>query len=82
MGFASTDAGWTAELAIPLMELTGERPAHGNVWAANVVRVVPGKGIQAWSGPAEDEPRPEGMGLLQFRADKCKGRLGSKLGNS
>jgi photosystem II stability/assembly factor-like uncharacterized protein len=68
--FHSTDAGWTAELAIPLVELTSDRPAHGRVWAVNVSRIVPGKGIQAWSGPADDEPRPEGMGLLQFRAER------------
>lgn len=68
--FHSTDTGWTAELAIPVQELTGERPSHGKVWAANVSRVVPGKGVQTWSGPADDTPRPEGMGLLQFRAEK------------
>jgi Carbohydrate family 9 binding domain-like len=70
VSFHSTDTGWTAEMAIPLQELTGERPSHGKTWAVNVSRVVPGKGIQAWSGPADDTPRPEGMGLLQFRADK------------
>jgi photosystem II stability/assembly factor-like uncharacterized protein len=68
--FNSTDTGWTAEIAIPLIELTGDRPSHGRVWAANVSRIVPGKGIQSWSGPADDTPRPEGMGLLQFRADR------------
>ena len=52
------------------MELTGDRPAHGKTWAVNVSRVVPGLGVQAWSGPADADPRPEGMGLLQFRADK------------
>ncbi|MBA4067036.1 MAG: hypothetical protein C0501_25675 [Isosphaera sp.] len=66
----ATDAGWSVELAIPLSELTGDRPSHGRAWAANVSRVVPGKGLQAWSGPADDAPRPEGMGVLQFRADK------------
>jgi photosystem II stability/assembly factor-like uncharacterized protein len=70
VAFESTDTGWTAEIAIPLVELTGERPTHGKTWAVNVSRVVPGVGIQAWSGPADNEPRPEGMGLLQFRADK------------
>ncbi|MFO0825951.1 MAG: YCF48-related protein [Gemmataceae bacterium] len=69
VGFNSTEMGWTAELAIPLVELTGDRPAHGKTWAANVTRVIPGKGIQSWNGPADDTPRPEGMGLLQFRAD-------------
>ncbi|HEV3436833.1 MAG TPA: sugar-binding protein, partial [Gemmata sp.] len=70
VGFNATDTGWTAEFAIPLIELTGDRPSHGRVWAMNVSRIVPGKGIQAWSGPADDTPRPEGMGLLQFRADR------------
>ncbi|MBY0456843.1 MAG: hypothetical protein K2V38_05865, partial [Gemmataceae bacterium] len=70
VAFHSTDAGWTAEIAIPLVELTGDRPTHGRTWAANVSRVVPGVGVQAWSGPADHDPRPEGMGLLQFRADK------------
>ena len=70
VAFNSTETGWTAEMAIPLVELTGDHPAHGRMWAANVSRIVPGKGIQSWSGPADDTPRPEGMGLLQFRADK------------
>jgi len=70
VAFHSTETGWTAEFAIPLVELTGDRPSHGRTWAANVSRVIPGKGLQAWSGPAADTPRPEGMGLLQFRAEK------------
>jgi hypothetical protein len=70
VAFLPTETGWTAEFAIPLTELTGDRPSMGKTWAVNVTRVVPGKGIQAWSGPADAEPRPEGMGLLQFRMDK------------
>jgi tetratricopeptide (TPR) repeat protein len=62
----SNETGWTAEFAIPRGELTGERIHAGKVWACNVVRVVPGKGIQAWSTPADISPRPEGMGLLMF----------------
>ncbi len=70
VAFHATDTGWTAEIAIPMVELTGDRPAHGKTWAMNVSRFVPGAGVQSWSGPADNEPRPEGMGLLQFRADK------------
>jgi photosystem II stability/assembly factor-like uncharacterized protein len=63
---ASDDTGWTAEAAIPLRELTATPPNPGNTWAVNVTRIVPGKGVQAWSTPADATPRPEGMGLLQF----------------
>jgi len=70
VAFHPTDSGWTAEYAIPLVELTGDRPSTGRTWAVNVSRVVPGKGIQAWGGPADADPRPEGMGLLQFRSEK------------
>jgi hypothetical protein len=70
VAFDSTEVGWTAEVAIPLVELTNDRPSHGRVWAANVSRVVPGKGMLTWSGPADDTPRPEGMGLLQFRVEQ------------
>ncbi len=70
VAFNATDTGWTAEIAIPLVELTSDKPAHGKTWAMNVSRFVPGVGVQSWSGPADNEPRPEGMGLLQFRADR------------
>lgn len=70
VAFVSGETAWVAEVAIPLVELTGERPAHGKAWAANVTRVTPGSGARAWSGPGDAEPRPEWMGLLQFRHDK------------
>jgi hypothetical protein len=35
-----------------------------------VVRVVPGQGVQAFSLPADAQPRPEGMGLLTFVPDQ------------
>jgi photosystem II stability/assembly factor-like uncharacterized protein len=70
VAFAAGDTEWTAELAIPLVELTGERPSHGKAWAANVTRITPGVGARAWSGPADGEARPEWMGLLQFRNEK------------
>ncbi|MSR55408.1 MAG: hypothetical protein EXS09_19300 [Gemmataceae bacterium] len=66
------ETGWTAEVAIPLKELTGDVVVPGKLWAVNVVRTVPGKGIQAWSGPAGVTPRPEGMGVMTFVGDRKK----------
>jgi photosystem II stability/assembly factor-like uncharacterized protein len=60
---------WTVELAIPLNVLTGDTLAPGRVWAFNAIRVLPGRGVQAWSLPAEapeEAMRPEGLGLLLF----------------
>jgi len=57
---------WIIEAALPLSELTGDRVRLGTAWACNVVRILPGRGIQAFSLPADMEPRPEGMGLLLF----------------
>jgi photosystem II stability/assembly factor-like uncharacterized protein len=60
---------WTVEAAIPLKALTGDPVAHGHAWACNVVRVVPGAGVQSFSQPAEvpeEAMRLEGMGLLMF----------------
>jgi hypothetical protein len=58
--------GWTAEFAVPLAELTGDAVTVGKAWAANVIRVLPGRGVQALSPPADAKPRPEGLGLLLF----------------
>ena len=63
---------WTAEIAIPRNALTGDHITAGNAWAANVIRVVPGEGVQALSLPAEapeEAPRLEGMGLILFARD-------------
>jgi photosystem II stability/assembly factor-like uncharacterized protein len=57
---------WQVEAALPLTELTGDRVTLGTTWACNVVRIVPGHGVQAFSTPADVQPRPEGMGLLLF----------------
>ncbi|VTS02248.1 YCF48-related protein [Tuwongella immobilis] len=57
---------WTAELAIPIAELTGDPLTTGRIWACNAVRTIPNIGVQAWSRPADTTPRPEGMGLLEF----------------
>ena len=60
---------WQIEAAIPLTALTGDAITSGRTWACNVVRMVPGRGVQAWSLPAgmPEQPRLEGMGLLMFR---------------
>jgi hypothetical protein len=63
----STKTAWNIEAAIPLGELTGERVRPGAAWACNVVRILPRRGVQAFSTPANVEPRPEGMGLLTFQ---------------
>jgi photosystem II stability/assembly factor-like uncharacterized protein len=63
----SDPEGWQIEAAIPLAQLTGDRLRVGTAWACNVVRIIPGRGLQAWSLPADAEPRPEGMGLLLFQ---------------
>jgi hypothetical protein len=66
---------WQVEAAIPLQALTGDIPTPGKAWACNVVRTVPGLGVQAWSLPAEAPEvalRPEGMGLLLFHRDDLR----------
>lgn len=62
----SRDDGWTIEVAVPWSELTSETPGVGTVWACHVTRIIPGRGLQAWSWPSDVTPRPEGMGLLIF----------------
>jgi photosystem II stability/assembly factor-like uncharacterized protein len=59
---------WRVEAAIPMMELSGDTITIGRAWACNVVRTLPGRGVQAFSTPADVQPRPEGMGLLLFTA--------------
>ncbi len=72
----SNQEGWQIEAAIPLTQLTGDRVRPGTAWACNVVRVLPGRGLQAWSLPADVDPRPEGMGLLLFQLDPPPARPG------
>jgi hypothetical protein len=64
----SDKTSWQIEAAVPLAELTGNAVSAGQSWACNVVRVLPGRGVQALSAPADVQPRPEGMGLLMFTA--------------
>jgi hypothetical protein len=65
----SESDNWQIEAAIPLIELTSDGLTPGRTWACNVVRILPGRGVQSWSQPAEVQPRPEGMGLLMFVDD-------------
>lgn len=57
---------WTVEVAIPLAELVSHTPKAKDVWAVGIQRVVPEKGLQAFSLPASATIRPEGLGLLMF----------------
>jgi photosystem II stability/assembly factor-like uncharacterized protein len=76
------DTEWTVEAAIPLAALTGDGVTPGRAWCCNLIRTSPGKGVRAWSLPAESPevaPRLEGMGLLIFTQDGKAGgeRVGS-----
>ncbi len=67
--FIATDrtaVAWTVEAAIPLAELTGERPQTGHVWALGIERTVPGVGGQAWTAGAKPAVGPASFGLLSF----------------
>ena len=70
--------GWTAELAIPLAELTGSPKFAGQTWAMNLTRVVPGSACAAWSGAASVTPTPATMGQLRFAGDGPKAAGGEK----
>ena len=73
--FIAVDAqptGWTAELAIPLGELTGTPKLAGQTWAVNVTRVVPGVSCEAWAGPGSTSPTPATMGQLRFAGEGPK----------
>jgi len=61
------ERAWTAEVAIPLSQLTGQMPEPGTTWAIGVQRIVPGVGFQSWTMPATPEVVPEGMGYLMFQ---------------
>ena len=68
----STEDCWQIEAAISLGDLTSERITQQTAWAFNVVRVLPGRGVQSWSQPADVQPRPEGMSLLLFQTGGAK----------
>ena len=57
---------WVARLDARLGPGRGQPIRKDTAWACNVIRTLPGRGVQALSVPADVEPRPEGMGLLVF----------------
>lgn len=67
-----SETAWQVEAAIPLHELTRDAVPLGSAWACNIVRTLPGRGVQSWSLPADVEPRPEGMCLLLFHQDAAR----------
>lgn len=69
VAFQNQERGYSAEIAIPLAELTSSIPSTGQAWAINAVRILPGRGALALSAPAETTVRPEGFGLLTFIGD-------------
>lgn len=62
----SNEEGWRVEIAIPLAELAEKQDLTLAAWAFNVSRVVPGKGLFAFSRPAGIAPRPDGFSILKF----------------
>jgi photosystem II stability/assembly factor-like uncharacterized protein len=79
----SEETAWQVEAAIPLNALTSDAVSMGNAWACNIIRVLPGRGVQAWSLPAEtpeEQLRPEGLGLLLFAAEPKPRTPGSAPG--
>lgn len=62
----SDETSWTAEIAIPLGQLTPTFVPGSTVWALGVQRVTPGVGLQSWTQPASTSIQPEGFGLLSF----------------
>jgi hypothetical protein len=57
---------WRIEAAIPVDELTGNRPGRGTTWGLGLVRTMPTVGVQSWTHPAGSVARPERFGLLRF----------------
>ena len=58
------------ETALALNELTSTPTLANQVWAMNVVRVIPGIGVDSWAGPTDTTPNPQTMGHLRFIGEK------------
>jgi photosystem II stability/assembly factor-like uncharacterized protein len=57
---------WTVEAAIPLAELTPNKPQVRDVWALGIQRIIPRVALQSFTSPAAVDPRPEALGLMVF----------------
>lgn len=63
---AGDEQYWTAEVAIPWIELTDKPPQPRDLWAVGLQRLAPGKPLQSFTQPATATIRPEGFGLWLF----------------
>jgi len=57
---------WRIEVAIPWSELGPRPPLRNDVWNVGIVRTIPAVGLQSWTHPAAEKPRPEVFGLIRF----------------
>jgi photosystem II stability/assembly factor-like uncharacterized protein len=57
---------WTAEAAIPLAELTLTKELGQQAWSVGLQRIVPARGLQSWTMPADLNGIPAAFGLMQF----------------
>ena len=57
---------WRIEAAIPWNELVANPPQRGSFYAVSLLRTIPMVGIQSWTQPATNQPRPSSFGLLKL----------------
>lgn len=57
---------WEFEAAIPLKELVATGAEHNGTWAVGVTRIMPGVGVQSWTGSGGEIPVPPRFGFLKF----------------
>jgi photosystem II stability/assembly factor-like uncharacterized protein len=60
------EASWAVEAAIPMSELTADKPSARHVWAAGVTRTIPRVGYESWTGQLVADELPDRFGLLIF----------------
>jgi hypothetical protein len=63
---AEDETAWSVEAAVPLGELTENRPAAKHVWAISARRTIPRVGYESWAGPPILDDSPDQFGLLLF----------------